>query len=312
MANYDLRYDRSEREKEYKALIAKKGIRCIKYEGWKVASSHKCLTCERTWETKPSFITRTGSGCRSCSHVGPESVRSIQAQAKYAVICKRKKVALAEPYKGMLIASLHTCLKCSCSWDVKPSDVCTSKAGYNRCPECKKDSLSKHQSDLFDRLCSNTDRSKGNFFERRRIKLGGKKFFVQGYEDAALRYLTKIKKVNPDRIEAGLSKHIPTIRYLYKGHWKRYYPDLYIKDLNRIVEVKSTYTLFKVKSTYYTNRRKAIRCSELGYDFCLLMPKISTRKTRTCTECYKIPKNWTELSWTKFKVAFNELNGLSS
>lgn len=358
MANYDLKYDRSERKKEYLAFIAKKGLRC-KYEGYNVASLHQCLTCERTWDTKPSMVKRRDSGCRSCSHTGAASTRSVHAQERYARICKKKKVALAEPYKAMLIASLHRCLKCGTEWSVKPADVYSAKAQYNRCPTCKKDAVSKRK--LRPKAQLKKDIEKGGKkkvlkIERKRVDgktkhrityeclgcgvvyrhtkgvssanhcadcgvrksnssigkskvvtLGGKTFKVRGFEDLALEYLTKIKGVDIERIAAGASKGIPTIKYTKReGTEHKYYPDMYLKDMNRLVEVKSTFTLIKYESAYYMTRSKALACIEQGYDFKLLMPKME--KKRTCVECYRIPKNWTSLSWREFTKEFNRLN----
>jgi hypothetical protein len=68
--------------------------------------------------------------------------------------------------------------------------------------------------------------------------LSGKKIFVQGWEPYAIDYL--LEDFSEDDLYFG--KDIPRIRYNYKNKDHIYFPDIYIKSIDTIVEVKSNYT----------------------------------------------------------------------
>lgn len=48
----------------------------------------------------------------------------------------------------------------------------------------------------------------------------------------------------------------------------RYYPDIYIQSLNKIIEVKSTYTY---KIDFDKNLKKAKACKSLGFNFAFMI-----------------------------------------
>jgi Marseillevirus homing endonuclease len=68
----------------------------------------------------------------------------------------------------------------------------------------------------------------------------GKDVFVQGYEPFALQDLLKTGFKEND-ICTG-RKNIPTIKYKFEGVKRVYYPDIYIKSKDLIIEVKSLWT----------------------------------------------------------------------
>lgn len=68
----------------------------------------------------------------------------------------------------------------------------------------------------------------------------GKVCRVQGYEPFALRDLLE-QGVEEDDIVTGCSK-VPTVRYEFEGKSRVYFPDIYIKSRDLIIEVKSVYT----------------------------------------------------------------------
>ena len=86
---------------------------------------------------------------------------------------------------------------------------------------------------------------------------------VQGYEPFALNYLFKTLKKNEDDIISD-RKEIPTIPYKFDDKHLYYFPDIFVKSENKIIEVKSifTYELYKKK-----NDAKAEACLNLGYKF---------------------------------------------
>jgi hypothetical protein len=84
---------------------------------------------------------------------------------------------------------------------------------------------------------------------------------IQGYENLALDELVKIYK--EDDIVTN-RREMPKIYYYIKTKKYRYYPDIYIKSENKIIEVKSHYTYTK---NLINNIYKSLATRKLGYDF---------------------------------------------
>lgn len=99
---------------------------------------------------------------------------------------------------------------------------------------------------------------KSSYCRRSYICPDGKTFMVLGYEDKALDELFREEEI--DVIYAGEDERIPIFSYIDKaGKEHKYYPDIYIPDQNRIIEVKSIYTYNRDrKKTLY----KALKVSE--------------------------------------------------
>lgn len=84
---------------------------------------------------------------------------------------------------------------------------------------------------------------------------------VQGYENIALDELVKIYK--EDDIITN-RRDMPEIKYFLNGKERRYYPDIWIKSENIIIEVKSDYTY---KKDLIKNIMKALATRKLSYNF---------------------------------------------
>ena len=89
----------------------------------------------------------------------------------------------------------------------------------------------------------------------------GNKQLVQGYEPWALDEL--YKQYDEEDIIIN-RQEVPTIFYNYNNSKCLYIPDIYIKNENKIIEVKSTWTL---KCEYEKNYLKAKAALELNYEF---------------------------------------------
>jgi len=86
----------------------------------------------------------------------------------------------------------------------------------------------------------------------------GKIIKIQGYENIALDELVKI--YNEDDIFTS-RLDMPKIQYYLDGEIYSYYPDIYIKSIDKIIEVKSTWT-------YKRNLIKNIhKTRKLGLEF---------------------------------------------
>lgn len=77
-------------------------------------------------------------------------------------------------------------------------------------------------------------------FKKKEYKFpSGRIDYIQGYENKCLDEL--MNKFMENDILTNPSS-MPQIYYIYKGKKSRYYPDIFIKHLNTIIEVKSLYT----------------------------------------------------------------------
>ena len=88
---------------------------------------------------------------------------------------------------------------------------------------------------------------------------------VQGYEPQALDKL--ILEYEEEQIFTD-REYIPYIFYILDDKQKVYFPDIYIPHINKIIEVKSTYT-YKVKSGNVQLKAEATRA--LGYNYEILI-----------------------------------------
>ena len=114
-------------------------------------------------------------------------------------------------------------------------------------------------SKIFKRCQKNTFKRKEYIFEN------GRKEYVQGYEPQALKIL--VKQYNTNDIIVDM-KQINKIFYYTKDNKKhRYFPDIYIKSINTIIEVKSTWTYNGTKDKLTINQLKAKASINSGYLF---------------------------------------------
>jgi hypothetical protein len=93
---------------------------------------------------------------------------------------------------------------------------------------------------------------------------------VQGYEDKALILL--IQKYSEDNIIVGrkeISAEIGKIYYMNKNTQHIYFPDIYIKSENKIIEVKSSYT-YEVHKDINELKKQACIDKGLFFEFLIL------------------------------------------
>jgi hypothetical protein len=82
---------------------------------------------------------------------------------------------------------------------------------------------------------------------------------VQGYEPFALKILVKIYEEEQTKTDR---KDVPRVQYEVDGKKKYHFPDIFIPHENKIIEVKSTWTL-KCKTDNIKLKKKA--CEEQGF-----------------------------------------------
>jgi hypothetical protein len=99
-------------------------------------------------------------------------------------------------------------------------------------------------------------------YKRKEYKMpSGDIRIVQGYEPYALDELLKL--YSEDQIKTK-REDIPDICYTTNNKIRHYFPDIYIPDANKIIEVKSTWTY---KCTTDNVNEKAAACVTAGYNY---------------------------------------------
>jgi hypothetical protein len=85
------------------------------------------------------------------------------------------------------------------------------------------------------------NRSNINRYKFKAVDIFGRRFsHLQGYEKQGIEYLVNELNYNVYEIESG--RKVPSIRYVFEEKKKIYFPDLFIKSDNLLIEVKCEYT----------------------------------------------------------------------
>lgn len=87
----------------------------------------------------------------------------------------------------------------------------------------------------------------------------GKKFLYQGYEHFCLSSLLNEEGYSEDDIA---TRGIPIVPYFFEGKQHVYFPDVYIQKENRLIEVKSEWTM---KKDFEKNYAKMNACKDIGF-----------------------------------------------
>lgn len=202
---------------------------------YKNASTHLNYIC--SCKTKSSIALhhfQRGERCSSCSV-------SAKHTYEFAFECfKQQGCMLLETV--YINASTKMRYKCECG-----RESLITLHGFqhgNRCTECG-----------YEKSQLSGKKFKDYVFPSGKIRK------IQGWENLALDTLTK-QYTEDDIITER--KEMPVIMYKIKNKDHRYYPDIWIKSTNLIVEVKSTHTY---KQSLFVNINKALFTRKLGYDF---------------------------------------------
>lgn len=287
-ASHELK--RLESNKSYLALCKKRKVKLLEpYQTMLVKVKHVCLVCNTEWCVKPNDVANAKSGnrCPMCAlqkasvrmRMSEKEMRSrIEENGRVKVLeifargkCKKPECTVA-------------CLKCGFEFKATAYDLIYSASGCSG--PCKVAASAK------------------GMIKFKPYVLGKDEIYIQGYEGLALDWLQETAKIKPKDIRAGSKRaDIPVIEYWFKGKTRKYFPDIYVPRMKRLVEIKSTYTVgLKMPLWFRKNREKARACKEHGYDFKLLV--FSAKGS-----LLKMPKGWTDLTYKKFCREFHRLNG---
>ena len=105
-------------------------------------------------------------------------------------------------------------------------------------------------------------RSKSSFTFKDYVFPSGRKARIQGYENKTIDYLLDCGLKEEDMVVH--SSEMPRVLYNFKDKVSGYFPDLYIKSQNKIIETKSEWT-YNLQKERNLAKRKA--CLDRGYDF---------------------------------------------
>lgn len=114
-----------------------------------------------------------------------------------------------------------------------------------------------------------TSNSQSEYRTNTMILPSGAEIRYQGFENLVIQDLLD-EGFSEDDIVFGPGK-VPHIQYTFEGKLRRYYPDIFIPKLNRIIEVKSPYTWQKYLEK---NLAKKQACLDAGYDFLVVIKKL--------------------------------------
>jgi hypothetical protein len=133
---------------------------------------------------------------------------------------------------------------------------------FPKCEVCGLPTKQRLTNKGFRKTCSELCRRKKEQSYKSYIILhNGESIRVQGYERFVIPEF--LKRYDREDLKIGFEENIP-IEYFFNGSRRYYYPDLYIQSENRIVEVKSDYSL---EIDYAKNIAKRDACISNGFKF---------------------------------------------
>lgn len=139
---------------------------------------------------------------------------------------------------------------------------------YNRCVATALEKYGKEWVSKIDSI--NAKQQSGGYSYYDFEFPSGKVVRVQGYEPKVLANL--VIDYNEDDIIVGVQNIIDEIgffHYEYENKTHRYYPDIYIKSENRVIEVKSNYTFNKEKEKNLLKRESVLN-KNINFNFIIL------------------------------------------
>lgn len=142
----------------------------------------------------------------------------------------------------------------------KTIDTCLTRYGYDTPLRIHNCHITGKWYDLAEDIFRNKDKS--SFSTKIYTYPSGRTIYTQGYEHLCLDIL--LNKYNENEISTDRDHTVPIIRFTdIDGIRRLHFPDIFIKSENRIIEVKSSYTL--EKSKYIMDKYYA--AEQQGYNY---------------------------------------------
>lgn len=106
------------------------------------------------------------------------------------------------------------------------------------------------------------------------VLINNKLYFCQGYEDLILHFLLENMLFDSNDICVG--KDVPRIKHNCLSG--TYYPDIFVKSINLLIEVKSDFTFLKEKESNFTKQQSA---RDQSYNHVYFVPKPNNKRELT-------------------------------
>ncbi len=231
----------------------------------------KCICkCGRETAIAYNNFTRNIGGCKECTN------RTTFAEA--VNIVEKAECVLLGPKQEFILNETHITYTCNCG--NKYTGPWRTFLNGVRCPECAREKYKNTCNELygvdnafqyeeFKEKARATNRTntgyaypmqdpkrlskmtKTSFSTKTYTFPSGKTTTIQGYEMFAIDHLLS-QGIEEDDIITG-ETNVPQIEYYYNGRVCFYHPDIHVKSLNLLIEVKSEWTL---KLAYDQNIKK--------------------------------------------------------
>lgn len=268
------RLSKRKSHKQYVAEVRVKfpNLRVVeKYENSDIKIKHICKSCLQVWNASPKTIYNTRNlPCCSNYH----NKRRTPQQYLECLNKLNSTLLPLESYVRAWKRILHRCSVCGTEDTYMPKHILRGHG----CFTCAKDSAAT--------------------YKRYYISVGAVHHAVQGYERFAIGFMLNLGIRGADII-SSTSKGKPTFKYIdTEGIERRYIPDFFLPSKNRIIEVKSLWTLGlgnKPNTVYRNVVRRLLACREHGYRFSLL---VFDRKGKRII----LPKDWWKYSRKQLRI----------
>lgn len=231
------------------------------FESMSALATFRCVD-HGEYRSSPTMALRTHGGCSECCRLGRKAQSRCITPAQFKTQLKEvnPNIKVLGEYVNKTTRISFQCKLDGYEWTTTPDSV-LSGHGCKFC-DVRKPRLSGRP-------------------KAKEYKLGRRQVSVQGYEPQALDLLQR--RYSPVQIVVG--KEVPIFEYPIEGRTRRYYPDIFIPDENRIIEVKSTFTLCSNSATLSKIKRKRRAVLRAGYRFNLMVMTPSGSRI-------KLPDNW--------------------
>jgi len=205
---------------------------------------------------------QTTKRCKPCGLQVHKDAKKLPIEFVKEEFKKRECELLEENYINCMTKMRYSC-KCNNISYIRYTDF---KKGQN-CKNCQKQKtidtcLEKYGVESVNQVAEISQKASESGKKYKEYTLpSGKIIKLQGYENLALDIL--LKYYNENKIQSDRTD-MPKIMFEFNKKTKRYFPDIFIKSENKIIEVKSTWTY---KKELIKNIHKALATRKLGYTF---------------------------------------------
>ena len=260
----DTRATRSNRD--YLAKLSTVTDRIIPKESYinsSTAIKHLCLECNTELYLAPKN-TLAGHGCSSCSKKHTEVSFLAALHGRYGT-----DLQLVGKYRRVPRLRFK-CYKCLHTFKAPRETILYRSVG---CPCC---------------VASIRVKNGQKWAKVKTVIKNGVELRLQGFEPQALDWiLSRFPKLKVSDFIFDSSGQTPRIKYNVGRRTHTYFPDMYLPKQNRIIEVKSDYTLgLNTGKHWRKNQEKAIACLEQGYKFTMLVMTAGGKRIRLPTKWY--------------------------